>query len=106
MGGTVTGIMQENQEFVRPVARTRTQSTSAFKGSGEVVRKSLHFLIAVVPVLACVNLPATLALLATGTLFYAFAESSRRLGNPILVVSDLTMIASRDGTRTDSCSAP
>ncbi len=89
--------MQDNQELVREVRRTTTQSASGIaRVQGELVRKSLHLLIAIVPVLAAVNLPATLALLATGTLFYAFAESSRRLGNPILVVSDLTVIASRD----------
>ena len=63
---------------------------------GEIVRKSLHFLIALVPVLASVNLPATLGLVAAGTLFYAFAESSRLSGIPMPLVSDLTLIASRD----------
>ncbi len=62
---------------------------------GEIVRKSLHFLIALVPLLASVNLPATLGLLAGGTLFYAFAESSRLRGVPIPLVSELTLIASR-----------
>ena len=61
-----------------------------------MVRKSLHLLIALVPVLAAVNLPATIALLAMGTIFYSLAEASRRQGNPILVVSDLTLIASRE----------
>ncbi len=66
---------------------------------GEIVRKSLHFLIAFVPPLASVNLPATLALLAMGTLFYALAECSRLQGLPVPVVSDLTLIASRDKDR-------
>jgi dolichol kinase len=89
--------MQHNQELVREVRRTETQSTAGIaRVQGEVVRKSLHLLIAIVPVLASANLPATLALLAFGTLFYAFAESSRRHGNPIMVVSDLTIIASRE----------
>jgi dolichol kinase len=39
-------------------------------------------------------------LLACGTIFYAFAESSRRQGNPIIVVSDLTVVASRDRDKT------
>jgi dolichol kinase len=89
--------MQENQELVREVRRTGIQSTAGVaRVQGELVRKSLHLLIAIVPVLASANLPATLALLAFGTLFYAFAESSRMHGSPILVVSDLTVIASRD----------
>ncbi len=66
---------------------------------GEIVRKSLHFLIALVPVLASVNLPATLGLLAVGTLFYSFAESSRLSGIPIPLVSSLTLIASREKDR-------
>jgi dolichol kinase len=89
--------MQDNQELVRDVGRTRRQNTAGIaRVQGELVRKSLHLLIAIVPVLASANLPATLTLLAFGTLFYAFAESSRRYGNPIIVVSDLTVIASRD----------
>jgi dolichol kinase len=89
--------MQDNQELVREIQRTGTQSTTGIaKVQAEFVRKSLHLLIAIVPILASANLPATLALLTLGTLFYAFAESSRRQGNPILVVSDLTVIASRD----------
>jgi len=66
---------------------------------GEIVRKSLHFLIALVPMLASVNLPATLGLLAAGTLFYSFAESSRLRGVPIPLVSALTLIASREKDR-------
>jgi len=94
---TKIGIMNDNQELVREVRRTGIQSTAGIaRVQGELIRKSLHLLIAVVPVLAAANLPATLGLLAFGTLFYAFAESSRRHGNPILVVSDLTVIASRD----------
>jgi dolichol kinase len=87
--------------LVRELRRTGTQSTTGIaRVQGEFVRKSLHLLIAIVPILASANLPATLALLAFGTLFYAFAESSRRHGNPILVVSDLTLIASRDRDKT------
>jgi phytol kinase len=94
---TKIDIMQDNQELVREVRRTGTQRTAGIaRVQGEFIRKSLHLLIAVVPVLAAANLPATLGLLAFGTLFYAFAESSRRHGNPIFVVSDLTIIASRD----------
>jgi len=66
---------------------------------GEIVRKSLHFLIALVPILASVNLSFTLGLLAAGTLFYAFAENSRLSGIPIPLVSDLTLIASREQDR-------
>lgn len=66
---------------------------------GEAVRKSLHLLVAFVPLLSSVDLSATVALLGVGTLFYSFAELSRRNGNAVLVVSDLTLIASRDRDR-------
>jgi len=82
---TAEQIGIEHTYYTRPVARLQ----------GEFVRKSLHLLIALVPMLASVNLPATLALLAMGTFFYAFAETSRLQGRPIPVVSDITLIASR-----------
>jgi dolichol kinase len=66
---------------------------------GEIIRKALHLLIALVPVLASVSLPSTITLLAVGTLLYAFAETSRRQGRPIVVVSDVTLIASRDADK-------
>lgn len=56
-------------------------------------------MIALVPLLASVNMTATLFLLALGITFYAFAETSRRAGRPVRVVSDITLIASREGER-------
>jgi phytol kinase len=89
--------MQQSRELLRPVTGQPNEFTAAVsRFQVEVVRKSLHLLIALVPVLAAVNLSATLSILAAGTLFYAFAEASRRQGNPILVVSDITLIASRE----------
>ncbi len=66
---------------------------------GEVVRKALHLLIALVPSLAAVSVSFTLALLASGTLFYALSETSRRRGHPVIVVSRLTQLASRAADR-------
>jgi dolichol kinase len=66
---------------------------------GEVVRKALHLLIAFAPTLASASLPFTILLLASGTLFYVIAEHSRLNGRPVLVVSDLTLIASRQRDR-------
>lgn len=88
--------MKQSQEIARQLG-TEPLSFSAVveRFQGEIVRKSLHFLIALVPVLASVNLSATLGLLAAGTLFYAFAENSRLQGFPIPLVSELTLIASR-----------
>ena len=92
--------MKQIQEIVRPLAGETVNISGLFsRFQGEIVRKSLHFLIALVPLLASVNLSATLGLLAAGTLFYAFAENSRLQGFPIPLVSDLTLIASREKDR-------
>jgi phytol kinase len=66
---------------------------------GEVVRKALHLLIAFVPTLASINVSLTLGLLASGTLFYALAETSRRRGYPVFLVSRVTIVASRAADR-------
>jgi len=93
--------MKQSQEIARQLGTEPFSFSAAFERfQGEIVRKSLHFLIALVPVLASVNLSATLGLLAAGTLFYAFAENSRLRGFPIPVVSELTLIASREMDRS------
>jgi phytol kinase len=69
--------------------------SSADTVSLEFVRKSIHLLVALVPVLASVSVPITMELLAAGTLFYVIAETARRAGVPIAFVSDITLIASR-----------
>jgi phytol kinase len=66
---------------------------------GELVRKSIHLLIALVPPLAALNLPFTMSLLAAGTLFYAFAEAARQAGRPVFIVSDLTRVSCRSKDR-------
>lgn len=61
----------------------------------EIIRKTLHFLIALVPGLAAVNKTATIAVLMIGTLGYALMEYLRLLGVKVPLVSSLTSIASR-----------
>jgi dolichol kinase len=81
--------------LVRPIVNKKYFTfPHAFRG--EIIRKALHLLIAFVPLLAGVDLRATMMLLAGGTLFYVFAERLRIEGRPVLVVSDLTIIASRE----------
>jgi phytol kinase len=95
-----TNIMHQREELVRQVSSERLHPTAAIAGiQGEVVRKSLHLMIALVPMLASVNLSATLMLLAFGTLFYAFSEASRLRGAPVPIIGDLTLIASREKDR-------
>jgi len=61
----------------------------------EIIRKSIHLLVALVPVIASLSVPFTMVLLGAGTLFYVVAENARRAGLQIVLVSDLTLIAAR-----------
>ena len=89
-----------------PVRHLIFTKTAAGTLRGEVIRKSLHLLIALVPVLASLNMPATVALLAGGTLFYVFAEKLRITGRPVFIVSDLTVLASREQDRGHFVAGP
>jgi len=61
----------------------------------EIVRKSIHFLIALAPSMAAVNRPLTVLFLMFGTLGYTFMEYLRLSGVKIPVFSTLTRMASR-----------
>ncbi len=65
----------------------------------ELVRKSIHFLIALTPMLASLNRPLTVVALGMGTLVYAWAETLRLSGVEVPVVSSLTALASRSRDR-------
>jgi dolichol kinase len=62
----------------------------------EVIRKSIHFLIALSPLMAALNRPATVLILAAGTLGYAWMESLRLAGIRVPFVSSVTSMASRE----------
>jgi len=66
---------------------------------GEILRKMLHFLIALVPPLAAWNLPFTMLLLASGTIFYTAAEVARASGTSILLIGEITAVAARPRDR-------
>jgi dolichol kinase len=61
----------------------------------EIVRKSIHFLIALSPSLAAFNLPFTIIILNIGVLFYTIMENMRLAGIDVPLVSSLTAMASR-----------
>ena len=61
----------------------------------EIVRKSIHFLIALSPLLAAINRPVTVLFLMAGTLGYTLMEYLRLCGVKIPVISSLTSMASR-----------
>ena len=90
--------MERIASLVRPIVNKKYFSVPQAFG-GEIVRKALHLLIAFVPLLAGVDLRATMMLLAGGTLFYVFAERLRAEGRTVFVISDLTIIASRERDR-------
>jgi len=62
----------------------------------ELVRKSIHMLVALVPVAAAISLGMTMALLAAGTLIYTYAEALRCRGTKVVLISRLTAMASRE----------
>ncbi|MDR2760215.1 MAG: phosphatidate cytidylyltransferase [Spirochaetaceae bacterium] len=61
----------------------------------ELIRKSIHFLIALSPVMAAANRTVTVGLLMIGTLGYAVMETLRLRGIAVPVISSLTNMASR-----------
>jgi len=61
----------------------------------EVVRKSIHFLIALTPGMAVINYPLTVLALMTGVLGYTIMEQMRLAGVEVPLVSTLTSMASR-----------
>jgi dolichol kinase len=61
----------------------------------EIVRKLIHFLIALSPSMAAVNRPLTVLFLVAGTLAYTGMETLRLLGVKVPLISSLTCMASR-----------
>ncbi len=66
----------------------------------ETLRKAIHMLIALVPVLAAlIGAELTLALLACGTVFYTYTELVRSSGREIALISRVTTFTSRERDR-------
>ncbi len=61
----------------------------------ELVRKSIHMLVALVPPLAALNLEVTLMMLGSGVIFYAWTEIQRLEGHKVLFISYVTTTAAR-----------
>lgn len=61
----------------------------------EVLRKSIHLLIALVPSLARFSLPGTILLLGCGIFVYATCEALRMRGFRVPLVSRVTALAAR-----------
>lgn len=62
----------------------------------ELIRKSIHLSIALVPIVAgIVGTGVTLALLAAGTIVYTYAETQRHAGLTVPIISRITELSSR-----------
>jgi dolichol kinase len=61
----------------------------------EIVRKSIHFLIALSPLMADASRPVTTLILTAGILGYVWMESLRLAGVQVPLVSSVTSMASR-----------
>jgi len=61
----------------------------------EILRKTIHFLIALAPLMASMNKTATIAILMIGTLGYTLMEYLRLSGVKVPVISSITSMASR-----------
>ena len=61
----------------------------------EIIRKALHFLIALAPIMAAYNKTATVAILMVGTLGYTLMEYLRLSGVKVPIISSITSMASR-----------
>ena len=78
-------------------SKTRSIAISGNTLAKELIRKAIHVTIAFVPTLAKWNLPATLAVLAAGILFYSVNEAARSSGRGVAFISRMTAAAARPG---------
>jgi len=81
--------------FSNQTARIVAISVNAGELKSEILRKSLHFLIALAPTMASLNKTATVAILMIGTLGYTLMECLRFSGVKVPVISSITSMASR-----------
>jgi len=72
------------------------QSATPAQAKSELVRKSLHFLIALSPAMATVGLPFAVLSLFVGILAYTLMELLRSSGVKVPLVSAITGMASRE----------
>jgi dolichol kinase len=88
-------FIQKNDLLDRPWPAAARDAVDINEVTTEVVRKAIHFLIALSPSMAAFNRPLTVLLLMVGTLGYTWMETLRLAGLRIPLVSSLTRMASR-----------
>ena len=62
----------------------------------EFLRKAIHILIALIPFIATYNKTLALVLLGSGSVFYTLSEYIRISGGSIAIISQITLLASRE----------
>jgi dolichol kinase len=72
-----------------------SHTTNSEELKSEVLRKIIHFLIALSPSMAAINKPLTVMFLMAGTLSYTIMEYLRLSGVKVPLISSLTGMASR-----------
>jgi dolichol kinase len=84
------------------------KKASSFRSrlKSELVRKLLHFLIALVPFIAVQNRILALVLLFLGTIFYICIEFLRQKGINVPVLSKITRFAARPREKTGFVAGP
>lgn len=81
---------------MQEVALQHSQRSVTRELHTELIRKTIHLSIAFTPAVASVfGTTITLALLALGTLVYTAAETQRRHGTAVPIISRLTVLSSR-----------
>jgi dolichol kinase len=98
MGMDVSSI-HKNGFFDRLWPAAGRDAADSNEITAEVVRKAIHFLIALAPSMAAFNRPLTVLALMAGTLVYTWMETLRLEGMRIPLVSSLTRMASRSRDR-------
>ena len=91
--------MKENLAYSTKKLSFSNMALTISDFKAEIVRKSLHFLIALSPPLAAINRPFTVILLMAGVLAYTVMETLRISGIKVPLVSSLTSMASRERDR-------
>ena len=88
------------------VPRVDGRAVVVAETKSEVVRKSIHFLVALSPGMAVINYPLTVLALMTGVLGYTIMEQMRLAGIEVPLVSAITSMASRPRDRNNFVLGP
>ena len=83
------------EELINVLTSKARPSPWAAEIRTELIRKSIHLLIALVPTLASLNFGFTIALLGSGIIIYSYAELLRINGFEVVLLSKITALAAR-----------